>query len=150
MPSRLGQQRHGPGGGLYRIVATADSTGNAVFAMENTEPPGGGPPLHCHAREDELFYVIEGQLSFFVDGKTSVLSAGQTLFAPREIPHAFKNCSNSPVKFLIVCTPADIEPFFDYGLPLPDGTAPSDPLLIQKIMTLAPQFGIQILGPSRL
>ena len=60
--SRLGQLRHGPGGGRYRIIATADSTHNTFFAMEIVEAPGGGPPLHCHSCEDEFFHVIEGQL----------------------------------------------------------------------------------------
>ena len=149
-PSRLGQLRYGPGGGLYHILATADSTNNTFFAMENIEPPGGGPPLHCHSREDEFFHVIEGQLTFSVGGKTSTLSAGQSLFAPRNIPHCFKNCTASPVKFLVFCTPPDIEPFFDYGLPLPSGGPPSDEQIIQQIMALSPQFGIQILGPAPL
>ncbi len=148
--SRLGQLRHGPGGGRYRIIATADSTNNTLFAIENIEPPGGGTPLHCHSREDEFFHVVEGQLTLFVDGKTITLSAGQSLFAPRDIPHAFKNCSASPVKFLVFCTPPNIEPFFDYGLPLASGGAPSDEELIQRIMALAPQFELRILGPSPL
>ena len=44
--SRLGQVRHGPGGGLYRIFATADSTQNTFFGIECVEPPGGGC-RHC-------------------------------------------------------------------------------------------------------
>src|SRR5882724_12723554 len=101
--SRLGQLRHGPGGATYRIIATADSTANTFFGIENIEPPGGGTPLHCHTREDEYFFVTEGQLTLFVDGKTITLAAGQSLFAPRNIPHAFKNCSAGPVKFLVIC-----------------------------------------------
>src|SRR6185369_2509100 len=81
--SRLHQLRHGPGGATYRIIATADSTNNTFFALECAEPPGGGTPLHCHTREDEYFYVIEGQLTLFVDGKTITLTPGQSLFAPR-------------------------------------------------------------------
>ena len=148
--SRLGQFRHGPGGGLYRIIATADSTGNTFFGAEIVEGPGGGTPLHCHSREDEFFHVIDGQLTVFVDGKTITLAAGQSLFAHRGIPHSFKNCSTSPVKFLVFCTPPDIEPFFDYGLPLPSGGPPSDQQMIQQAMALAPKFGIQMLGPSPL
>lgn len=149
-PSRLGQLRHGPAGGLYRIIATADSTQNTHFIIECTEPPGGGTPLHSHAREDELFYVIQGELTIFADAKTTTLTPGQSLFAPRNIPHSFKNRTNDPVKFLVICTPPDIEAFFDYGLPLPSGGPPSDEQLIRQIVTLAPQFGIQVLGPSPL
>ena len=148
--SRLGQHRYGPGGGRYRFIATGDSTQNTFVGLENVEPPGGGTPLHSHAREDEFFHVLEGELTVFVDGKTVTLGAGQSLFAPRGIPHCFKNCSSSPVRFLVMCMPAAIEAFFDYGLALPSGGAPSDEQLIQQIMMLAPQFGIQILGPSPL
>jgi mannose-6-phosphate isomerase-like protein (cupin superfamily) len=148
--SRLGQHRYGPGGGRYRIIATADSTRNSFFALEILEPPGAGTPLHRHSREDEFFHVLEGELTVFVDGKTVILTAGQSLFAPRDIPHCFKNCTSRPVKYLCFCTPPDIEPFFDYGLPLPSGGAPSDEQMIQKAVALAPQFGIEMLGPSPL
>lgn len=58
--------RFGPGGGVYRIVSTAAETGNTFFAFEATEPPGGGPPLHTHANEEEFFLVLEGEISFYV------------------------------------------------------------------------------------
>lgn len=148
--TRLGQPRFGPGGGRYRIIATADSTANTLFAIECIEPAGGGPPVHIHTREDEFFYVIEGQLTLWVDGKTITLGAGQSIFAPRNIPHCFKNCSSKPVKFLVMCTPPGIEPFFDYGAPLASGAAPTDEQIMQNIMAMAPKFGIQLLGPSPL
>jgi uncharacterized cupin superfamily protein len=148
--TRLGQPRYGPHGGRYRIIATGDSTRGTYFGLEIVEGPGGGTPLHCHSREDEFFYVLEGQLSVFADGKTVRLSAGQSIFAPRGIPHSFKNCTTSPVKFLVFCTPPDIEEFFDYGLPLESGGAPSDEQMMQRVMTLAPKFGIQVMGPSPL
>ena len=148
--SRLGQIRHGPGGGVSRIIATAESTHNTFFAFEEMEPPGGGTPLHCHMREDEFFYVIEGELTLFVDGKRIVLGAGQSQFAPRNVPHCFKNCSGRPVKFLVFCTPPGIEAFFDYGMAGAGGEVPSDDKLIENIMRLAPGFGLQILGPSPL
>ena len=147
---RLGQLRHGPGGGLYRIIATADSTHNTFFGIEDIEPPGGGTPLHLHTREDEFFHVVEGQLTLWVDGKTITLGPGQSFFAPRNIPHAFKNCTASPIKFLIFCSPPDIEPFFDFGLPTPTGDAPAPEQMIQNARKLGPQFGIQLMGPCPL
>jgi len=147
--SRLGQVGYGIGGGSYRIIATAASTQNTFFALENIEVPDGGTPLHCHTREDEFFHVVEGELTLFVQGKTVTLAAGQSLFAPRGIPHCFKNCSSRPVKFLVFCTPPDIEAFFDYGLPI-DGKPPTDQQLMQRIVAMAPKFGLEVLGPSPL
>jgi Cupin domain len=64
----LSTQRFGPGGGVYEIVTKAVDTGSAHFAFIATEPPGGGPPLHTHATEDEFFLVLEGEISFWIDG----------------------------------------------------------------------------------
>ena len=85
-----------------------------------------------------------------IDGKTVTLEAGQSLFAPRNVPHCFKNCSTRPVKFLVFCTPPGIEAFFDHGLPLSDGSAPSEEQIVERIQTLAPKFGLRVLGASPL
>jgi quercetin dioxygenase-like cupin family protein len=147
---RIGQIRYGPGGGVYRIVATPSQTQNTHFAFEATEPPGGGPPLHIHTREEEFFSVIEGEITFWIDGKAIRGAAGTTAFVPRGVPHCFKNCSDRPARVLVVFTPGGIEGFFDYGEPLPGGTVPSDEVLIERIGALAPAFGLEILGPSPL
>jgi quercetin dioxygenase-like cupin family protein len=141
--------RYGPGGGQYRIVATAGDTGNRHFAFEATEPPGGGPPLHVHLNEDEFFTVTEGEITFYIDGQVVTASAGQSAFVPRGLPHCFKNRSNRIAKVLVLFTPGQIEGFFDYGLPV-DGVAPSDAHLLRRIVELAPKFGLQVLGPSPL
>jgi uncharacterized cupin superfamily protein len=85
-----------------------------------------------------------------VDGKRVTLKAGESIFAPRNVPHCFKNCSSKPAKYLVVCTPGDIEAFFDYGMPLASGGVPTDGQLFERIMALAPQFGLQLVGPSPL
>lgn len=141
--------RYGAGGGLYRIVATAEETGNTHFAFEATEPPGGGPPLHIHTREDEFFLVLEGEITFFIDGIVTRVGAGGSAFVPRGVAHCFKNCSDRVARVLVLFTPGDIEGFFEYGA-APDGHAPSDEVLIERINLLAPAFGMQVLGPSPL
>ncbi len=60
--------RYGPGG-IYRIVTTTAQTGGTIFALECTEKPGSGPPLHIHETEEEYFFVTEGEITFFIDGK---------------------------------------------------------------------------------
>ena len=142
--------RYSPGGGQMHVLTRCAQTGGKQFAMINVEPPGGGPPLHVHSREDELFFVIEGEVTLWVNGQVSKATAGMALFLPRGVPHTFRNRSDRQLRLLIVCTPGDIEPFFDYGLPLDGGALPSDAVLIERIATLAPRFGITILGPSPL
>jgi quercetin dioxygenase-like cupin family protein len=145
-----GDVRFGPGGAVYRIVATRAQTDNAVFAFEATEPPGGGPPLHIHTREEEFFVVLEGDITFWLNGQVVTRSAGGTAFVPRGMPHCFKNCSDTPARVLVLFSPGSIERFFEYGEPLTDGSAPSDAILIGRAYALAPAYGIEMLGPSPL
>src|SRR5690349_15323886 len=141
--------RFGPGGGLYRIVTSAADTGRRLFALEAIEPPGGGPPLHTHATEDEYFLVLEGEVTFYIDGRIVKASAGESAFVPRGVPHCFKNRSTALARLVALFTPGDIEGFFDYGLPVNDAR-PSDDHLIRRIGELGPRFGIDLLGPSPL
>ena len=141
--------RFGPGGGTYRVVTTAPETTGRHFAFEATEPPGGGPPLHTHAAEDEYFAVLDGEFTFYIDGCVTTVAAGGSAFVPHGMPHCFKNCTTRDARMLIVFTPGQIEGFFDYGLPV-DGQRPSDDRLIERILEMAPRFGIEVLGPSPL
>jgi len=145
----LDRVRYGAGGGMYRIVATAEETRNTHFAFEATEPPGGGPPLHIHTREEELFLVLEGEITFFVDGIVTRVGPGGSAFVPRGAAHCFKNCSDRMARLLVLFTPGDIEGFFEFGASS-DGHAPSDEVLIERMNLLAPAFGLEILGPSPL
>jgi quercetin dioxygenase-like cupin family protein len=147
---RIGEVGYGPGGGIYQIVATRKQTGNIHFAFEAVEPPGGGPPLHIHTREEEFFFVLEGEITFWLDGRVINHSTGGTAFVPRGMPHCFKNCSDRAARVLILFTPGDIEGFFEYGKPLANGSAPSDEMLIERIAALCPAYGIELLGPSPL
>ena len=141
--------RFGPGGGTYRALTTARETTGRHFAFEAAEPPGGGPPLHTHAAEDEYFAVLEGEFTFYIGGCVTTVTAGGSAFAPRGVPHCFKNCSARDARMLVLFTPGQVEGFFDYGLPV-NGQRPSDDRLIERILDLAPRFGIEVLGPSPL
>ena len=133
----IDEMYYGPGGGLYQVVATPEQTGNIHFAFVATGPPGGGPPLHIQTRHEELFFVLEGETSFWLDGRVIRHNAGGTAFVPRGMPHCFKNCSDKRARVLILFTPGDIEVFFDYGMPLPDASVPSDEVLMEKIANWA-------------
>lgn len=142
--------RYGPGGGIYTIVATATETRGTHFAFEATEPPGGGPPLHIHTREEEFFLVLEGEITFYVGGQILKRTAGGTAFVPRGVAHCFKNCSDKPARVLVLFTPGNIQGFFEYGEPFVDGTVPGDDVLVARIHALAPAYGLDVLGPSPL
>ena len=96
-------------GDVYRVLATADDTGGDYFAMEGTVPPGAGPPPHIQTREEEMFFVLEGELTFRAGGKKVVGGPGTFLNIPRDVPHHFKNESDTTARVLIVFAPAGIE-----------------------------------------
>ena len=143
--------RLGPGGGIYRIVTTTAQTGGIHFALDCTEKPGGGPPLHVHETEEEYFFVTEGEFTFSIDGKITKAKAGESVFVPRGKVHCFKNCTNQDARMLALFTPGNIEGYFDFGLPLEDGSIPSEACLIERINAIGPKFNvIQVEGPSPL
>ena len=141
--------RLGPGGGIYRIVTTTAQTGGIHFALDCTEKPGGGPPLHVHETEEEYFFVTEGEFTFSIDGKITKAKAGESAFVPRGKVHCFKNCTNQDARMLALFTPGNIEGYFDFGLPLEDGSIPS--CLIERMNAIGPKFNVkQVDGPSPL
>jgi quercetin dioxygenase-like cupin family protein len=94
-------------------VLTQDSHGD-LFMIEHHMHQRGGPPLHVHPHQDETFYVLEGEFIAEVGGKRFNLHAGDTVCAPRNIPHVWACVGNGTGKMIIVFTPAGkMEPFFN-------------------------------------
>jgi quercetin dioxygenase-like cupin family protein len=93
--------------------ASGQETGGNFFMIEHTNLLAGGPPLHFHLEQEEWFYVMEGEVLFQVGEKRLQLKAGDSVLAPRKIPHAFAGAGAKPGRMLIAFTPAGkIEGFF--------------------------------------
>ncbi len=95
-----------------RGMLFAKDTGGRIAVTEVTVPPGDGPPPHVHDREDELFYILDGELEACSNGVWTTVTAGGTVFLPRGLPHTFRNATNRPCRFLGVITPGGFEGFF--------------------------------------
>ena len=138
-------------GDVYRFLATGEDTNGAYALFEAVVLPGGGPPPHVHSREEEAFYVLEGELVFYVGEERHVMTAGMFANMPVGTRHAFKNESNQPAKMLISVAPAGLERmFFEVGVPLPSGATTALPPTraeIEKLLAIAPQYGIEIQVP---
>lgn len=86
-------------------VSTAQTGGN-LFVIEHTNlAPGTGPALHLHYSQEEWFYVMEGDVVFQVGDRRVPLRTGESVLAPRRIPHTF-SAVGSPAHLLIAFTPA--------------------------------------------
>jgi quercetin dioxygenase-like cupin family protein len=137
-------------GVLATIKSSAATTGGAVAVIEHLAPRGVGSPLHVHSREDEWFYVIEGELTLWVDGETIVAPAGSFVFGPKGIPHTFI-VSSEEARFLLVTEPAGFEQFMRaVGEPAPRLEIPppaTEPPDVAALTAAAAGFGIEITGP---
>ena len=138
-------------GDVYRFLATVDDTGGKYAMWEAIVPPGGGPPPHVHSREEESFYVLEGEITFHVAGERLVAQAGMFANMPIGVPHSFKNDSGQPARMIISVAPAGLEQmFFDVGVELPAGSTsalPPSKAEIEKLLTIAPNYGVEIMLP---
>jgi len=115
-------------------------------------PPGGGPPPHVHSREEEGFYVLEGEITLVVGDERLIASAGMFANMPVGTPHSFKNESGKPARMLISVAPAGLEKmFFEFGVALPEGATTALPPTqeeIERLLAVAPKYGIEIRLPG--
>ena len=140
-------------GDVYRYLVSGDETGVKYALLEAFVGPGGGPPPHIHSREEEGFYILDGEITFNVEGKRIV--AGPGMFANVSIGtlHSFKNESGKPVRMLISLAPAGLEKMFlEVGQELKPGTTtapPPDAAEIAKLLAAAPRYGVEIKLPGQ-
>jgi quercetin dioxygenase-like cupin family protein len=138
-------------GDVYRFLATGEDTNGKYALFEALVGPGGGPPPHVHSREEEGFYILEGEITFTINGKRVVATAGMFANMPVGTPHSFKNESNKPAKMLISVAPAGLEQmFFEVGVPLAEGETALPPTKeeIEKLLAVAPKYGVEIKLPG--
>jgi hypothetical protein len=104
-----------------------------------------------HHNEDEWFYVLEGELTIWVDGEVIHAPAGSFAFAPKNLPHTFTVSAPDGARFLLVTEPAGFESFMRLGAePAKALTLPPPPLGppdVERLGVLAAEYGIDILGP---
>lgn len=139
-------------GDVYRFLATGNETDGRYAMWEALVPPGGGPPPHVHSREEEGFYILEGEITFQIGDQRLVATAGMFANMAVGTPHSFKNESSQPARMLISVAPAGLENmFFECGVPLsPDATNAPPPTRaeIEKLLSIAGNYGVEIRLPD--
>src|SRR5437762_2124043 len=139
-------------GWLLTFLATGEETRGQFALMEQVGRKGNVPPRHIHHREDETFYVIEGEMTFVVGDQTITATPGTMVFAPRDIAHSF-TIDSEHVRLLVMVAPAGAEEFFkECSVPAPSMTLPPPTETpyseIQKMMALAPSYGFEFVAPK--
>ncbi|WP_299333659.1 cupin domain-containing protein [uncultured Psychroserpens sp.] len=119
----------------HKLVGS-DTNNQIVEWVDNVEPGVGIPP-HVHTKEDEIFRVIKGQIELMIDNKITVLEAGDTAFAPKNIPHSWKVVGVEKAQMITTAFPAGIEFMFNELHKLPQG--PPD---FNKVAEICGKYGI--------
>ena len=98
--------------GRVRVLLRGADSGGRIAVMDNVVPAGAkGPPLHHHDF-DEAFYLLEGEATFQLGDDLVTRRAGELVWAPRGAHHTFANQSGADIRWLLICTPAGFERYF--------------------------------------
>ena len=138
--------------GLGSVCLSGADTGGAYCLLEVSLAPGIGVPRHTHTCEDETYHVTAGELEVVVGEEIFVLKAGDSLMAPRDIPHQLRNSGSTTNHYLLLFSPSGFDDFvMSTAIPAPDSSVPpTEPQLqgkelsiaVQNVHKLAAEFGI--------
>jgi quercetin dioxygenase-like cupin family protein len=139
-------------GSLFTFLATGEETQGQFALMEVIARKGNAPPPHLHHREDETFYVLEGEATFSVGGRTIKATPGTMVFLPRDVVHSFA-IESDQMRVLVLVAPAGLEEWFkEFSVPAPALTLPPATEVpyseIQKMLAAAPRYGLEFVMPK--
>jgi quercetin dioxygenase-like cupin family protein len=122
----------------------AEDCGGQLCLFHFVAPPMSGPPLHRHSREDEWFYVLDGEIVFQLDGVRHTVGPGGMVYSPRNVVHAYQNFTKSDARLLIATMPGAFGTMFEeMSAATPPGGMPS----MEVLEALHQKYGITTMGP---
>ena len=144
-----------PGGGtklwvmseLITFIVGTEETGGRYALTDSLVPPRGEVPPHFHEREDEAFWVLEGELEILVGEERFRAGPGAFAHLPRGVPHAYRNVGEGIARFLTLMVPAGLERFFkEVGTPAAHNSMPppGDEADLAKVIEIASRYGVTI------
>jgi mannose-6-phosphate isomerase-like protein (cupin superfamily) len=140
-------------GALMNFKALTEETGGQYWAVEGLADGHMAVPLHSHSREDEIWFVLEGEIVFTLGVETTVGGPGTFVYIPRNVPHTFQIRSGTARWFGFGLGGNLDQWFFETGEPaqaLALPTHPSQPpteAAIQAIAASLKEYGTDTLGP---
>ena len=139
-------------GGYFRTLISPAQSGGRLAVLDMVLPKGSEPPPHLHEKEDESFYVLDGEVSFFVNNTEFRRRSGESLFAPRMVHHCFKIITVS-ARMLTILTPGDFWNYFvEFSEPcyttpkLMNPVPPAQEQLTRLIETLSYKYAVTVLN----
>lgn len=118
---------------IFKI--TGDETGDRYEIHESTLSPGGGPPHHIHSGVIHAFFVLEGEVEFWVGEQRLNTPPGGFVFVPAGIPHTFRNHGSTMARWLQIDSPGGRERMFkEFSEKLGGSSAPEERRLLGEIL----------------
>ena len=136
---------------LFTIKVVGEDTGEAFALAEQTAYTSFSPPPHIHHREDESYYILEGEFEFTADSRTFTAGPGSFVHLPKGGLHLHRNAGDTPARALVLHAPAGVERLVeDAGEPATDASSvPPPPEMpeIQRAVETAQKYGIEVPPP---
>lgn len=143
-PVRAGEDREGVhktlGISTIDFKVTARDSGGAMLMIENTNRAKGGPARHLHFAQDEVFHVVAGEYVIEIGTRRFELRPGDTILAPRRVPHVWAYVGEAVGQLLITFTPPGRMEAFFHAVSRTNGMPAQDPALWRA-------HGMELLGP---
>lgn len=136
-------------GVVMKPLLSGEQTAGQFCLLENRSGGDTRTPIHVHANDDETIYLIEGELTAVLDGEPRRLTAGESIFLPRGIPHQLMNMTGKPCRYILIGTPALFERFLKEGgheLQPDEAVGPATPEEIERLREASPKYGITLLA----
>jgi mannose-6-phosphate isomerase-like protein (cupin superfamily) len=131
-----------PTGDSVYVKTNTRNTQGSLTVLEFVISPKNGPALHTHVREDEVWYVLEGDFRFKAGDAMFHVSEGGMAFGPRGMPHNFQNVGDAPGRLLVITSPSGAERLFeDYAKLLPGPVPP------EQLSALGHANWVDFVGP---
>jgi quercetin dioxygenase-like cupin family protein len=138
-------------GSRATFFATSAETASAFAIWIDEPPPDGGPVPHVHTREEEFFYVLEGDITFWCAGHEFAATPGAFVGLPKGLGHQFRNDGEGPSRVLIFFVPGGCEGFFlELGNPYSEPNDASIPPDLERLEKALVRYGQKAAAPSLL
>jgi quercetin dioxygenase-like cupin family protein len=142
---------------LFSVLAGSEQTDGRFGLMEMVAPKGREPSRHLHYHDDEGFYVLEGELTFYVGEQRYAAGPGTFVFLPHGVPHSYTFHTES-VRMLSIVAPGGLERHFREprfsepakGTTLPTPSGAPDPKLLEAMAADLASYGTEVVGPPGL
>jgi quercetin dioxygenase-like cupin family protein len=132
---------------LATVKVASGQTEGRLAVLEIAAPHGHMPPLHVHPMDDEVFYMLDGEATYYVGDRSFKCTDGATVFAPRAVPHTFRVESDS-ARWLVITAPGGFDSFVTaIGVPARTRTLPRTPRPFQPEGAAGIDYKVEILGP---